>query len=151
VPDYDVVNPHKFLMLGHSFTSHFGPVYEAGIRSLLVETNATAAVAQFKDPWLIDYHDNYYDEDRNQGMSRRPSLFPTMPGIRTISARAHRTKECLLVKARAKLGMALLLCCSPGHILIWRRYLGFQWLVCHERHILPECFIDFYSRRLWWA
>lgn len=76
VPDYDVINPHKFFMLGHSFTSHFEPVYEAGIRSLLVETNATAAVAQFKDPWLIDIHDNNYDEDRNQGMSAPPWSVP---------------------------------------------------------------------------
>lgn len=76
VLDYDVVNPHKFLLLGHTFTSHFQPIYDAGIKSLLLETNASVSVAQFIDPWLIDYADPKYGVNRNEGISAPPKSVP---------------------------------------------------------------------------
>ena len=67
-PDYDVINPHKFLMMGTNYTSHLNPVYNAGINSYLSELNTTGFAVSFKDPWLIDYNDPTYGM-RNEGMS----------------------------------------------------------------------------------
>ena len=49
-PDYDVINPHKFLMMGTNYTSHLNPVYNAGINSYLSELNTTGFAVSFKDP-----------------------------------------------------------------------------------------------------
>jgi len=68
VLDYDVINPHKFLMLGTNFTSHLNPVYNAGINSYLSELNSIGLPVSFIDPWLIDINDPTYGL-RNEGMS----------------------------------------------------------------------------------
>ncbi|HQT91266.1 MAG TPA: hypothetical protein PL001_04465, partial [Candidatus Kryptobacter bacterium] len=70
-PDYDVINPHKFLMMGTNFTSHLNPVYNATLESYLTETSSTGFPVSFKDPWLIDYNDPTYGM-RNEGMSGAP-------------------------------------------------------------------------------
>ncbi len=70
-PDYDVINAHKFLMMGTNFTSHLQPVYNATLESYLTDASSTGFPVSFKDPWLIDYNDPTYGM-RNRGMSGAP-------------------------------------------------------------------------------
>ena len=66
--DYDVINPHKFLMLGTNFTSHLNSTYNAGITSYLSELNSSGFPVSFIDPWFINYNDPKYGM-RNLGMT----------------------------------------------------------------------------------
>ncbi len=70
-PTYDVVNPHKFLLLGTNYTSHLEPIYNATLESYLTDVSSTGFPVSFKDPWLIDYNDPTYGM-RNRGMSGAP-------------------------------------------------------------------------------